>query len=218
MPPTAARVIEITMNGVGPNGRAMANVLHYYADENLLGAGRDDILVPVVEDVRDNWQDHIVPILGLGYTFQGCSWVDLNTSDGATGQVAPNAGKDSTGNLTAPPPPNVATLVTKVISGAGRTRRNGRMYLWIGNEGSILDAGTWDPAALATWQAALDTFLADTTDAVLGGVAGSQHMVTVSWPRDPDGSIPGDAVGVVNEVVDLVAQSQVATQRRRLRG
>lgn len=215
MAPTAENVVQVTFLGTMSNGRAHDNVLAFRAS-GLNGS--PDGVPELVEAVRDAWQDNIVGIMALGYTFTGCRFIDLDSAEGATGEVAPDPLKTLLGPLTNPPPPNCSLLVTKVVTGAGRASRNGRMYLWVGNEGSIDAEGDFDPALLPTFQSALDGFLTDIAAVTPTGAAGPIELVVLNWPRDVNGNIPPEAVAAVRPVTALTPQGRIATQRRRLRG
>lgn len=166
------------------------------------------LLEGVAEDVRDNWQDHIVPNFTDHYTFDGISWVDLDTADGLSGEVAPDPAKPLSGGGTADiAPANCAYLIHKNISGATRTRRKGRMYMYGVFEGLVDDAGFVDAGTIAQLDAAFEDF----KDGVNGstGPGDNTNLAVVHNP----------AVGGTSSshITTFACDARSASQRDRLR-
>jgi hypothetical protein len=106
------------------------------------------------------------------------------------------------GDVAQPPPPNVAVLIQKRSSFAGRANR-GRFYFPpIIGEGQVNGAGTIDPTVLGARNVIAANWLA-----AVVAVTGVQAMVILHTEAGP----------LPRVVQSLVVDSRVATQRRRLR-
>lgn len=100
-----------------------------------------------------------------------------------------------------PDSPNVAYLFRKRVSGMSG-KYGGRSYYPGVSEGNTTAGGSVAPAAVTSYQSAMDNFLLalETVD-----------LIPVVFSTDPDPS------GVARDVVAVTLQPKVATQRRRLR-
>lgn len=209
MPLIVPKTVRYTLNGRWTNDQRIANVVDMHVDEDALALGRPDAINNAAVDLRDNWQQHIVAGIQNNYTFEGISWVDLNSANGQTGSLGPNTGLPFVGANTANEgvPPNIALLVRKIVGG-GRGIRTGRMYIAGLAENVVDENGVVLAAGITGWNTALAQFLDDITN--LDGVAEdtAYHMVVVHET----------AAGAVStsKVTALLAQPLIATQRRRL--
>lgn len=97
------------------------------------------------------------------------------------------------------PPPQTALLIQKITGRAGRKNR-GRMYIPANDESILNDAGVYGSTETAGFQTKADSFLA--------------ALDTAGYPMVLLHTSVADAP---TDVVSLVVQSKVATQRRRLR-
>jgi len=156
----------------------------------------------------DTYADHIMPGVSAGTTVDRCSWVDLDSIDGETGEENdtsannfPHAGSIIGDEL----PGNCAVLVRKITRG-GRRYRNGRMYL-PGVAESQTDGNLLLAAPLSNLQNALNTVF-NVVNAPLP--AGDTCILGVIGQA-------GGTPAVFNNVSSLQAEQLIATQRRRLR-
>lgn len=210
MPLIVDRVVRYTLNGRWSNDQRIATVIDMHVDEDALNVSREDAINNCAEDLRDNWQDHIVGGIQNNYTFEGISWVDLDSANGDTGSKGPNTGKAITGLNTSDPalPPNICMLVRKIVGG-GRGIRTGRMYLPGLAENVVDENGVVLAAGVTGWNTALQTFLSDITNVDDVQADTAYHMVVVHQPE----GLPASQ----SKVTALLAQPLIATQRRRLK-
>lgn len=192
-------------------GRPVVNVLHLFNDET----GGNDL--SKVEDLRNNWQDHIVPALSSAYTVLDFAWRSLDPDDNNVGIVTPDPAKTVTGGgQTTNAPPNVAYLVHKNTASRPRGKRDGRIFLAGVGETTVDAAGNLESGQQAAWNTVLATFLSGINDTGFTGGAGS-GLVVLEVP--PAARVPGTAVVNVDSraVVSLTMDAKVASQRDRLR-
>jgi len=142
------------------------------------------------------WENNLLPLQVDSLTLVE---VRAKLGPNETGPEATEPVGVAGGESDTPLPPNVATLVKKVTDQGGRKNR-GRFFLPGMSELAILNDGNYDPAILATLNAALGDFYADLVAADLEPVV--LHTDILDSPTD---------------INALVAQSKVATQKRRLR-
>ena len=207
-----------------PEGAAL--VAHRYAvpgdTEDMLitygvvlegaGDGQD-----VVNDLDTNWKTTLDDLTDPDTTLLGTTMyvgpsppgaeVFESTNSAAVGTVA---GKTA--------PPNVAMLVTKLTSLAGR-RMRGRMFIPAVPDAAIAENGTLGGGTIAAWQPKVDDFY-DGVNAIVGVAMVLLHGPATEWvlvggqPRRVPvvGAFPGPTL-----VSALRLENKVATQRRRLR-
>ena len=212
MPITVPDVIRCTIHGRWTNGKMMDNVLDY--KDPVTPAG-DFTGGPTAQAVGDAWKAYIVPNMLDNYSYEGISWVNLNSADGDTGFYPPSViGSNVGGGTNGASQPATAVLVQKT-GGNGRGQRKGRMYLPPPAESAIDENGFLDPAQRTNLQTAVRRFLS-MSESGTGTPAFDLHVVHFSSPRPPRGT-PDTRVGTSSKVLDLFVEDRVATQRRRLR-
>lgn len=143
--------------------------------------------------VRGAWATHIMPVLGSGVVYDRLTLTD------DTGTIY-DSSTSAAGGITNPSCPwNTAYLVKKTTGQAGRANR-GRLYLPGVEEEDVDNAGIIETVKLGSIQTALAAFqtAVETNDFTL--------------------EILHNSVTTPTSVVALQCQTQVATQRRRLRG
>lgn len=223
MPRTAPLAAQFTIDGAWSGGRDMKNVLQYIITPQV-GIARADAVGRQAVIVADRWNVNLLPTLPNNYTFEGVTFIDLATATGSTGSVPPPGGSPIVGGSVAEAAtPNVSVIIDKDVQ-AGRGSRRGRLYLPPPAESTVNESGVINAASVTTYSALLSAFLVETNvvtsdddDFIL-----ASQMVTITWPTvdvaqplikrpDPDG------VGDTNVVLNMICQSVVGTQRRRLR-
>lgn len=208
----APTVCRFTLNGTY-SGHNIANIWDIHIDTTGTITSRHDAIVDQAEILLHEFDERILDLVVNDYSFTSVSWVDLNTSDGETGEITSGGGTalPTTGDVTtAPSPGNVAMLIGKRVSTA-RQFRSGRSYLC-----GIAEADTDDsapnilePTAVPVWQAAWDGWFGAVNQEGGGVVDYSSQLVVV---HTIDGVFDS-----YSEVEELIVESTLATQRRRLR-
>lgn len=157
----------------------------------------------LASQLHDAFASNLVPNLDSNWQLETTT-VYVGPTPSTTGATFTNS--LAGGRTGAAPPPQTALLVTKQTSFIGRASK-GRLYFPAGfmAEELIDESGNYQAAAVANFQADLDGWLSE-----MAGYAPMMlaHTGTATNP-------PGAPPYPVNE---LVADSLVATQRRRLRG
>lgn len=192
-------------------GRPVVNVIHMFNDES---GGSDQ---SKVEDLRDNWQDHILPPLNAEYVLDVFEWRSLDPDDANAGTVAPDPGKPTVGGaISQGMPPNVSYLIHKVTINRPRGKKDGRIYLPGVGEPATEEDGALLPSQLTAWAAILDDFLAGVNDTDFAVGSGS-YMAVLEIP--PEARVAGTQPVNVDHrgVGQLVMDARLATQRGRLR-
>lgn len=215
-PLVAPSVVRFTIHGtVGQ--RPVNNVLDIVISGNA-GISRAEAIDEVAANLIDQWTEVILDRTTSAYFVDYVSWVDLDSLDGAVGQA--NATDNHTwpdnGGLNGPVASgNVAILVTKVTTSA-RGTRNGRMFLPPPAEDATA-GNNLESTYIASLQAGTSAFLENMTNTAIG--AGYQTFPTVVHTRTT-----GTGANRVTEylgntqITNLLVNSLLATQRRRLRG
>lgn len=169
------------------------------------------------QTIIDVWATTLAHEIDSDVVLNQVSWVDLNDEEGSTGFVTegfltpPNPNGDIGGDGD---PPNVSVLLTKQGASA-RNQRNGRMYV-PGIPAGGTTNGTLSTAALALWVTEAAGFLSLLTDPTT--VDDTSVLPTIIHTRNDGTPTNPDIVYTGNSVITaLVPQSQLATQRRRLR-
>lgn len=214
----APGVCRYTLKGMIAD-RPWANIIDMEIDTTLGIGDRSDAIFTTAGDILNNWVEYMLPGLVPEMSFTEISWVDLNTTDGTTGQrsetseyTLPENG-DSAGEFNAG---SVAFLYTKELVGAARNARTGRMY--VAGPGTVgIEDNMLLPNTLANRQAAANTFLANITDE--GAIYNYTVDMCVVHTPGISGYGPGDVYEATStHVRHLALQPRLATQRRRLRG
>lgn len=160
----------------------------------------------VPDAVMEAWIDSI----GSGYNLDtSVTGVTVYVGGGSGGtEVYTSSLSPFTGpNSNALVPQNTAILIRKRTDLAGK-RGRGRLYIPEVPEGSVDAVGTLVPADRAAWQARASALLANLTTAEPGW-----NLPMVVLHRSEGAGVEPPPTPVLN----LVVESKVATQRRRLR-
>lgn len=207
-------------------GRAVVNVLDYRIDTTGSTMSRSEAINNQAESIITEWVNWILPLQVDDISLESVSFVDLNSDDGITGSVS-SSDSDTLplpGLVTDDPiPGNTSVLVTKQTTSA-RGRRNGRMFLAGASEvqTDAANGNRLSTAAQTGYNSNLSSFLSATNEIDSFGTAFESHMVVVSiLTRDtpvPPATVGAPLTGEGNDVNDLVVDTLLATQRRRLRG
>lgn len=207
-------VVQVSAYGT-VSGRAWASVWHLQNAPAWWELG-----APVSEVARDfanNWQDHVMTILTNNVILTGFQYLSLDSADGTTGVLAPDAAKRTVGAGTSTPlPPNNCILVRK-SGGTSRGARSGRAYLPGVAEASVDPAGIIAAATVTGIQGAMNSFF-DGLDTPSGDASTQRHLAIVHRPPSARIKGPQVVVGTSSRVEALMVDSVIATQRRRLRG
>lgn len=186
---------QLTMNGtIGAQNRPFANVMHFEPtgtpiDVVAAAAAFYDVYTA---DLNDHAQNTV--------SYTSVSYVDLSSETGDSGVYIPPA--IATGEASGEAvPPNVCVLATWIATG-GRAYRNGRSYFPGADESSVDASGELNSATVNLWQADCESFL---TNIDAEGLA--LCVVSRTSPSS----------GITRTVTGVAVQSQMATQRRRLR-
>ena len=163
------------------------------------------------------WQDRMVSSMPSVYTFDGAHFVDLNTADGSTGDIAPNPAKPIVGpSGAAATSPQICFLV-HLNSSSKRGQRQGRMYFGPIQESQVDGGGVISPSVQTGLQAVVENFRNDI------GTYSSLSVESAAWRtvhvHKPDGTKDDPSTWTYSSsTIDNVAvDSQCATQRRRNR-
>jgi len=191
--PNAPGHARLAIRGHWSNGRQVVNILDMRRET---GSGS---WTNLTGDVRDNWQDEIIPLLMNNYTFDGIHFIEL-IPGGEVGDVAPDPAKPTVGGRSsAAAAPSQALLVHKQIE-RHRGVHTGRWYLAGVDEANCDEDGNISGSLLGDWQTALDAFWAGVDD------TGSHHPSVVHQD------------GTADDINSFNPDSVVASQRRRVRG
>lgn len=206
MPPlVVGGVLRCVIEGHINGGQQVVTIMDVDID-GMEGRPPADLEV-VARDVLDNWQDEVMSQMTNNYILDGLSWIDLDSADGATGNISPDPAKGTSGAGAADiAGPQSAYLIHKNISGASRNRRRGRIYLVGAFETSVDDLGQVDPASRADLEASFENF----KDGING--AGADWTQNLCVSHAPEGQ-PTSQSHISTFTVDAL----VSGQRKRLR-
>lgn len=208
MPPLVVDdIVRLTFEAT-LNGRPIATIMDV---DVIPGIGRDrsDTSREVAEDAQGAWQDHIVEMLTDHYVFTGTSYVDLNTEDGSTGEVAPDGEKPIQGATAADVmAPQVQYLIHKNLDTSSRGARSGRLYLPGVFESSVDDAGIVNTDTREQFDDQFEDFKDGVNAVILGEFAREQNLAVVHNPAVGDPSS--------TRIATFTTDAMVATQKRRL--
>lgn len=126
-------IAQVTVRGE-VSGNPIVQVFHFRVqDHESIEVDRTEALDILASEVRDGWEDHILPHLATAYRFIGVDLVDLDSADG---HVATRTSTESGKNPGEALPSNIAAVVRK-SSGRVRGTRQGRFFL-----GGLVEAST----------------------------------------------------------------------------
>lgn len=174
--------------------RPVVNVFHVNKDENTF-------ISAVAQNIADSWVEFMLLSQVSAVKLKRVRVRGMNGLDYA--EVTANA---SGANASAGTPPQVALLGRKVTPGLPR-KRYGRIFLVGIGDADIDDGGNISTTILNAVNTRFTGFLTDLA-------AGNHPMVQPFWQTTVNGRTFSDFYPVAS----LVAQSKVATQRRRVRG
>lgn len=201
-------VIEIAVKAE-VSGQPHVNVLHYVNDE------ADGTDLSKVEDVRNNWQDHMMLNLHSSYQLKEFEWRSLDPDDTNVGVVLPDPTKPMGGGIAGESmPPNCAFLIHKRTENRPRGRRDGRMFISAVPEAAMDSRGTVNSTWVNDIQANLNSFWNGTTDAP-GAGAGSYMCVLETTPESREKS-PFEVIIGKRKVSALALDPLASSQRDRL--
>ena len=196
----------ILMSGNGlPTGGAV--VLGF---ENELGSSAQ----AAADAYGEAWRDQVMPLLTDDVTLDEVV-VKLGPDD--VGPTASSAYSTAGTIVTENTPPNTAYLVKKTSNLGGR-RGRGRIYIPGVDETKVTSDGRLEATKLGQLQTAMDAFEGEV--ALAGFPLMILHNPATIWVLEdgqPRREPTADPIPVPTPVLDLIVQSTVATQRRRLR-
>lgn len=204
-------IVEVVIKHLLLAGREAYNVLHVWNDE---AQGNDE---SKARDVLDNWQDHIMNLMGADVVLQGAAWVSLDPDDNNMGELAPDPAKRTVGAAGADTlPPNSALHVRKFTSARQRGQRHGRMFLAGVPRAHVFDDGTLNGDFLTTAESNVDAFLNGVNDTA-DPIGGSSYLAVLN--TTPESRIKGGPPVTLTsrKVTSLAVDSRIASQRDRLR-
>jgi len=187
---------KIELNGV-QNGIPIVNVFYVTSTEDPTEANLTDI----AEAVIDWFNAHSVG-WHTSYTLSNVTVTDVSTEDSVQVVVSPATGGVGTGGGTAAAA-NAAAVVSWRTGRIGRSFR-GRTYFGAMGAAQLSNAQTLDPASV-TFYADLGSDLIDALTAI------SSTLVVVS--RVAAGVVR--TVALVTEIVSIIVDAKVDSQRRR---
>lgn len=210
----APGVVRFAINGTFAGTRPWTNIW----DVDMLapiGESRELACLAYANEIVPVWDGSIAQSISEQVVMTDITWVDLDSETGSTGAISTTGGAGTEGDQTGPVlPANVAVLATKQAASA-RGSRNGRMYI-PGLPESDADGLDISAGALATLNDRLDAFLTALTDPASVQPVAAQpvvlHTRNIGTPSNPNIVYAGH-----DPILTLVAQSRLATQRRRLR-
>lgn len=174
---------------------------------NPVGA-RNDAIQTKARLMLDVYADHIMPSVSSAMTVDSCSWVDLDSATGSTGEVTDTSAHDFplagavVGDTV---PANAAVLVIKHTQ-AGRKFRDGRLYL-CGITETQTSGNSLGTGAHSALQAKFNQIYSIVNQPLADGSLSSWGVVSIS---------PGSAA-FHNTITSVGVEALLATQRRRLR-
>lgn len=206
MPPllTVPQVAVFTLHHqVGASVQTVDNVQAWRLD--FTDSGDRDAAIPAIAGMIGNaWADDVLPLLGNQLELQSVNYVDLNTEEGVAGTtvLTPTEGGEGVDQL----PPNVCVLLHKVCN-TSRGIRNGRMYVSGIREDYVDDSGT-----------VTGGFQDELAGAVkLAWLAASGAIELAYDMASSSPCVVHAAAQTSSDMYDVVGDTRVATQRRRVR-
>lgn len=194
---TAPNVVEVAMLGRWSNGRPVLNI--HFVD---YGASFPNV---AAEELRDQWQTEVIPLLPNNYTFEGIKYRDRNVAPGVVGTRSPNGALPVVGpGASDVVPPNTCFLIRKssvLVAG----QRTGRMYLPGVPESAVDENGVIAGATVTAITGGVTDFLTGMNASGVG------ELVLVHFTG------PTDATGTKSLIDSMECQGTAATMRRRMR-
>jgi len=209
--PTIVRVSHHHLYG----GRNIVNVVDINV-EALTGSSRADAVTELITHVAAPWQDNMIPNSSTGLTYQGGSWVDLDSATGGSGTFGPAAGHPTVGTRSdAFLPPNTSFLI-HLHSTTTRGTRQGRLFIGPCREAQV-DGGGNLLAGVASGLAGQVEAVRTAYDSISGG----SHIESTAWRtvhvHKPSKTDPLTWTWSSSTIDSVSCDAKVATQRRRLR-
>lgn len=203
-------VVRYTIVGT-LGGQDCMNVFDIYVGDDVIGE-RSTAIEQCAQDLLNQWDDHILPVVVNDYTAVQVRWVDLDTAEGETGSISSTDENTwpKDGSVAGDPLPNNAyAKVVKNLQGKTRTQRNGATRLGGLAEG-YTGATTPNTLNLADRTAITDAFqsMQDGIEA-----AGSEALTYFVVVHTVDGVATGHT-----RVASFSCAPVVGTIRRRMPG
>jgi hypothetical protein len=194
MAPIISDCVRVSIKGTQPAG-TFANIFHAIDLGSLSSA--EDVAQAVLDTFCADMMTHVT----AQWVVTGADFVDLSTLSGDSGSITPTGGPKAgeAGGFGAPP--NVAYLIKWNATG-GRSQRSGRTYLGGVDEDQVQTNGDLTSGLQTNIQDDVDAWQVSLTSAGAALVINSKTGEGDYEPRTITGGL---------------AQSRVATQRRRLR-
>lgn len=212
MPFQMTNMVRYALQGRWSNGRPVINILDMSvklaepADPPGLAPTRLEMCETVALDIADNWSDHLLPYMTSAYTFEGVSWVDLDSANGSVGFKAPDGGPVVGGLGADSMPPQNTLLITKVEGTRTRGTRPGRWYLSAVRDQDVDNNGLVRPE----WRAQMDIQLEEFRSGI------EDQSLT-----DPIWSVPvviHEASATAGEITTFSTSQKIGKQGRRYDG
>jgi hypothetical protein len=162
------------------------------------------------------WQNAMIPNVATDCTFVGAHWIDLDSPDGATGDLSPHAEAPTVGTRSDQmEPPNVCVLI-HLNSASHRGERQGRMFFAPVRSAQVDSHGNVLAAAITGWTSQVDGFrqAVDNWTGTVDAESAAWRTVHVHKPNPSDQSTWTWSSTTIDSVS---CDPRVATQRRRLR-
>jgi hypothetical protein len=207
--PFVPNVVKVVVEGTTPV-YPWANIFHWaYTGTPPPGA----TCAVFAEDIDGYWATNFAPLMATAATIEKVTVVDLASDIGGEGEYAHSTpGSGGTDDL----PASAAVLLSK---GIDRRYRGGhpRSYIFAGQLADLLDSGHWTGAFTAAVDAAYAAFTASVNALTHSGTA-MFGEVTVSYiSKEVNPVAPyRRAVPLVLPVTSFAAESEIASQRRRV--
>lgn len=211
----APNVVQLSINGLYSTVKPITNVQYWQATTGVDG----EDCAGLANYVMGAWQDHMLDALCDAYEVQDGHWVLLTTENSPTGTVAKDAVKNDRGLRTGlATQVNTAFLVHKQLASAGRSARNGRMFLAGALETDIDSLGVVASSVVTNGQAQLNTYFNAVKTPTPAGVAWDYVQPHWSITNKPPPETGGLWVATsVSGISGLRLDARAATQRQRMR-
>ena len=212
MPFQMTNMVRYALLGRWSNGRPVVNMLDMSvklaADFDPLGIApsRLEMCETVALDIADNWSDHLLPYMTSAYTFEGISWVDLDSASGSVGFKAPDGGPVVGGLGADSMPPQNTLLITKVEGSRTRGTRPGRWYLSALRDQDVDNNGLVRPE----WRAQMDIQLEEFRSGIE-----DQSVSSPIW-RVP--VVIHESAATAGEITTFSTSQKIGKQGRRYDG
>jgi hypothetical protein len=206
--PTIALHLGLIVQPIQRTDSSRASVLTFAV--NVSGTPSLSVAQDAINDFQDNFATNIMPLVD---TDAQALAPTIRLGDGsstpfeAIGGATPAAGSSTDDKV----PPQVACLVKKVTGLGGKANRGRTYYPYMLDQGVVNESGTIGSTALAALQTAVDTFFNQLiTDTIPMVIANRVFSILLGRPV-----LTAYELGPA--VQNLIVESLVATQRRRVR-